>query len=296
MADAPQSTATTQDQQGLFDIFFDENGNFSTGIGEFLVKIPELVVALSFLIPGLNQFAPFRFLLSQGGAGIDQKIFDQFRQDVLDNRADALAVVEGLSTQLLPQIRELNELTSGRLQEAFDREGGFAARFAREVRQPVATGFENLRGDTLRQLEGLGEQGRKDLQRVFANALTQSETDLTQRGLNQTSNNAALRQANAARRADALNAFNEQIRREQIGITTKIGLQGLEQDSALALTGFTAEEAARLGLISDQDALKRFELEAQERFELEKLDVFASTQFQAPASTGQNAVQGLTAP
>lgn len=284
MPEQPQSA-------GAFDPLgwlIDATGQISTDIARFLVDAPALTTFLALQVPGFAATPIAQFVLGQGFADKDREALEEFREDVERRNAEAIAGLRTLGQSVIGQFRELDEITGGRLTEAFERGGGFGARFAREVRQPVAAGFERLQGDTLRQLEGLGEQGRKDLQRTFSNALTQSETDLTQRGLGGTSNLAALRQANAERRSDALNAFNEQLRRQQLDITTDIGLQGLSQDASLRTQGFTGEFAAGNALIIEQDRLAARPIQAEADFGLREFDALEATINIPPGPSGVN--------
>lgn len=283
--------ASTPNQQGeQTDDFLGglvtAGGEFLDGIAEYLVDNPAVTAFVGIAMPALAALPAFQFLIGSGFSAKDQEAYDKFVAEVRANRDKGFAELEKLGDSILSQLQTLNGLTNGLLSENLNRGGGFSARFNKAVRAPVEAGFQNLRADTLQQLEGLGAQGRKDLQRTFANSLTQGQTDLTQRGLGGTSNLAALRLANAERRSDAMNAFNEQIRREQIDITTGIGLQGLAADERLRGSGFIGDEQAKLTFIDTVDASKRGEIATEAEFGLQNIRMIEDTVFTPPAASG----------
>lgn len=88
----------------------------------------------------------------------------------------------------------------------------------------ILKGYEDRYSGALVDLEGLGEQGTKDIQTAYQKLSASTSQGLINTGLHSTTIAPSMQRGVARGETDALARLNEQIRREKIGYTT--GLSG----------------------------------------------------------------------
>lgn len=107
-------------------------------------------------------------------------------------------------------------------QDAFDK-----ANAANESRyQEILGGYKNRRTRALTDLQGSGDQERKDIMSRFAGLGSRQSQDMVSRGLSGTTIKPTMEQGLMREQADATGALDERLRQQRIGLDS-----GLEQDT-----------------------------------------------------------------
>lgn len=103
---------------------------------------------------------------------------------------------------------------------------------------PLLQGFQSREQRVLSELEGLGAQERRDINRQFDELSASQTQDLARRGLGSSTITSTVQQGAERERADAVGRLEDRLRRQRVGTLADITGQTLGAQERLGAAGF----------------------------------------------------------